>query len=396
MYLKEKNVRLLRIKNIIFTFIGVFSVFVCGFYIISEFTYYRDNPYLAWHAKSMASSIAWVIIGAILLIEALISRNLIGKATFYSGYFEGSLDGWVKCSDLAQVVGKKEEKVKRQLSFFRKIYMKKFEMAEKDGEAVAELYSKKSLCECRNCGANMEKRIFFTGACPYCQSSDLFAKILTDNRFYSISNEIKTGEKKPAFYTGKYQRIKKIVVIVLTAIFAFLAMIGLMMALSEFPHYFDREYQKEILLSPESYLRSYELIQADILDTVLFATLMFLIFMPLVIGGIRRIISIVTSGICAGFFAKCKKPFVDAEKLPDIGIISDSKRKLKCMRNAIHRGDLVNCTLEVHDDRLMAVLAKKIVKDRCQSCGSPIVGAVDENYVCKSCGRLIMGVVEKG
>ena len=68
MYLKEKNVRLLRIKNIIFTFIGVFSVFVCGFYIISEFTYYRDNPYLAWHAKSMASSIVWVIIGAILLI----------------------------------------------------------------------------------------------------------------------------------------------------------------------------------------------------------------------------------------------------------------------------------------------------------------------------------------
>ena len=166
MYLKEKNVRLLRVKNIIFTIIGVVSVFMCGFYIVSEFTYYRDNPYLAWHAKSMASSIIWVTIGAILLIEAIISRNLIGKATFYSGYFEGSLDGWVKCSDLAQVVGKKEEKVKRQLSFFRKIYMKKFEMAEKDGETVAELYSKKSLCECRNCGANMEKRIFFTGACP--------------------------------------------------------------------------------------------------------------------------------------------------------------------------------------------------------------------------------------
>lgn len=396
MYLKEKNVRLLRVKNIIFTIIGVVSVFMCGFYIVSEFTYYRDNPYLAWHAKSMASSIIWVAIGAILLIEAIISRNLIGKATFYSGYFEGSLDGWVKCSDLAQVVGKKEEKVKRQLSFFRKIYMKKFEMAEKDGETVAELYSKKSLCECRNCGANMEKRIFFTGSCPYCKSSDLFAKVLTDNRFYSISNDIKIGEKKPAFYTGKYHMIKKIAVIVLTAIFAFLAMIGLMMALSEFPHYFDLEYQKEILLSPESHLRSYELIQADILDSVLFATLMFLIFLPLVIGGIRGIISIVTSDICACFFSKSKKPFIDAKKLPDIGIISDGKMKLKCMRRAIHRGDLVNCTLEVHDGRLMAVLAKKIVKDRCQSCGSPIVGAVDENYVCKSCGRLIMGVVEKG
>lgn len=107
-------------------------------------------------------------------------------------------------------------------------------------------------------------------------------------------------------------------------------------------------------------------------------------------------ILIVTSDICARFFSKSKKPFIDAEKMPDIGGISDSKGKLKCMRNAIHRGDLLNCTLEVHDDRLMAVLAKKIVKDRCQSCGSPIVGAADENYVCKSCGRLIMGVVEKG
>lgn len=396
MYLKEKNVRLLRVKNIIFTIIGVVSVFMCGFYIVSEFTYYRDNPYLAWHAKSMASSIIWVTIGAILLIEAIISRNLIGKATFYSGYFEGSLDGWVKCSDLAQVVGKKEEKVKRQLSFFRKIYLKKFEMAEKDGETVAELYSKKSLCECRNCGANMEKRIFFTGSCPYCKSSDLFAKVLTDNRFYSISNDIENGVKKPAFYTTEHLNAKKVLFIILSVMGAFVAMIGLMMVLSEIPHYFDKEYQKEILFSPENHLYSYELIKADILDTILFAAMMFLVFMPLVISGIRGIISIVTSDICARFFSKSKKPFIDAKKLPDIGIISDGKMKLKCMRRAIHRGDLVNCTLEVHDGRLMAVLAKKIVKDRCQSCGSPIVGAVDENYVCKSCGRLIMGVVEKG
>ena len=168
------------------------------------------------------------------------------------------------------------------------------------------------------------------------------------------------------------------------------------MVLSEIPHYFDKEYQKEILFSPENHLYSYDLIKADILDTILFAAMVFLVFMPLVISGIRRIISIVTSDICARFFSKSKKPFIDAKKLPDIGIISDGKMKLKCMRRAIHRGDLVNCTLEVHDDRLMAVLAKKIVKDRCQSCGSPIVGAVDENYVCKSCGRLIMGVVEKG
>lgn len=396
MYLKEKTVRLLRIKNIVFIMIGVVSIFVCGFYIVSEFTYYRDDPYTAWHAKSMASSVAWVITGAALLIEAAVSRNLMGKAAFYSGYFEGSLDGWVKCSDLAEVVGKKEEKVKRQLSAFRKLYMKKFELVEKDGETAAELYSRKTLCECRSCGANIEKRIFFTGSCPYCQSSDLSAKVLSDNRFYSISNDVKTGIKKPAFYTAGHLNEKKALLTILSVVSAFVAMIGLMMVFAELPHYFDREYQRELLLSPENHLYSYELIKADILDTVLFAAVMFLVFTPLVISGIRRIISIRTSGICARFFSKSEKPFIDAEKLPDIGFLSDGRRKLKCVRSAIHRGDLVNCTLEMHDGKLMAVLAKKIVKDRCLSCGSPIVGAADENYVCKSCGRLIMGVVEKG
>lgn len=47
MYLKEKNVRLLRIKNIIFTFIGVFSVFVCGF-LLSQ-SLHITEIILIWH-----------------------------------------------------------------------------------------------------------------------------------------------------------------------------------------------------------------------------------------------------------------------------------------------------------------------------------------------------------
>lgn len=49
----------------------------------------------------------------------------------------------------------------------------------------------------------------------------------------------------------------------------------------------------------------------------------------------------------------------------------------------------------MHDGRMVAALAKKIVKDQCPSCGAPIVGAVDENYVCQYCCRVIMGVIEK-
>lgn len=395
MYLKEKIIRLLRIKNIVFTIIGVFGGCVFGSYIVSEFTYYRDDLYTAWHAKSMTTSIVWVIICAILLTEMAISRNMIGRATFYSSYFEGDLDGYVKCSDLAQVIGKSAKKVTRQLHFLRKLYMKKFELKEKDGMKVVELYSKKCLCECRNCGANIEKRIYFTGVCSYCGSSDLFAKVLTDDRFYSISNNLKSGVKKPTFYRAKHLTVKKVLFAILFALSAVIAVIALMMTLSEIPHYFDREYQSKILLSPENHLSSYELIKADILDSIIYGTTLFVVFTPLAFGEFKQTFSATAAGIYAEFFSKSKKTFIDAKNLPDISIISDDKRKLKGARNAIRRNYLVNCTLEMHDGKLMAVLAKKIVKDQCPSCGAPIVGAVDENYVCQYCGRLIMEVIEK-
>lgn len=116
---------------------------------------------------------------------------------------------------------------------------------------------------------------YFTGTCPYCKSSDLFAKILTDQRFYSISSDVEKGNQDASFYLS---------------------------------------------------------------------------------GG----------------------------------------RKIQKVRKAIHKGDLINCTLEVHQKELVVALAKKIVKDKCPSCSGPIVGAVDENYVCNYCGKQIMGVVEKG
>lgn len=396
MYLREKKIKMLQIKNFLIACFGVFQVFTCGFYIISEFTYYRDDPSVAWHAKSMASSIVLFIIGSVVLIHALISRRLIGKATFFSGYFERSLDGLVKCSDLAKVVGHKEVHTRKQMIHFRKHYMHKFELLDEEREMIAELYSKKALCVCKSCGATIEKRIFFTGICPYCNGSDLFAKVLADNRFYSIMTDVKKGEKKPAFYLSRHLWMKEILYLILAGFSALLAIIGFCMMLSEIPHYFDREYQTKILLSPESHLRSYELIKADILDMVLFAMMIFVVFTPLVVVGIKRVRSIITANICADFFSKSSRPFIHAGRLPDVGLSSDSSKKMKCVRKSIHYGDLVNCTLEVHEGKLMVALAKKIVKDTCPSCGSPIVGAVDENYVCKYCGRQIMGVVEKG
>ncbi len=395
MYLREKKIKRLQMKNLLFICFSVFELFVCGTYIISEFTTYRDNPYVAWHAKSMASSIVLVIVCSVLLVQAILSRRWIGKATFFSGYFEGSLDGLVECSDLAKVTGDKAETVRKQMIFFRKHYMQKFELVEEKDDLVAELYSKKALCACKNCGATMEKRIYFTGICPYCGSSDLFAKVLADHQFYSIKAEVKSGETKPAFYLSGHLLIKKIWYFLITGFTAFLALIGFLMTVTEIPHYFDQEYQKELLLSPDNPLRSYALIRANILDNIIYASMMFLILSPVVVYGIKRIASMFTAKICAEVFAKSSKPFVPESKLANAGVPLEGNRRLRSIRHSIHKRDLVNCTLEVHEGKLMVALAKKIVKDKCPSCSGPIVGAVDENYVCQYCGRQIMGVVEK-
>lgn len=395
MYLKEKTIKLLQIKNVIFAIIGVFNLLVSGLYIISEFVYYRDDLDSALHAKSMTSSIVWVIISIILLIAAAISRNRINDAAFYSSYFEGDLDGYVRYADLAEVTGKSLKKVKRQLHSYLKFYMKNYELKEKNREEIVELYSKKCTCECRNCGAHIEKRIFFTSICPYCGSSDLFAKVLTNDRFYSISNDFKSGVKNPDFYKSRNLSVKKVLFVILLILGLSVAAIALMMALSTIPHYFDREYQEKILLSPENHLYSYELIKADILDTIILAATLFLVFTPLALLRFRKTISVYAADICADFLSKCKAPFAKVKTLPDLGAVSDEKKKLKKVRDAIRRRYLLHCTLEVHEDILTIALAKKIVKDQCPSCGAPIVDAVDENYVCKYCSNLIMGVIEK-
>ena len=395
MYLREKTIRKLRIKNVILAIFGVFNIFSCGYYILGEFIYYRNDPGTAWNAVSMKSSIFWLIVAILLLVHVAISRKRIGNANFYSGYFEGDLDGYITYEDLAGVTGESSEKIRKQLHRFLKYYMRNFELKEKDGEEMVELYSKKILCECKNCGANMEKRIFFTGTCPYCGSSDLFAKVLTNERFYSISNDVQSGIKKPSYYAAKNLTAKKVWFGVLLGIGFFFILLFFMMTCSEISNYFDQEYQKEILLDPDSHLRSYDLIKAEILDSIIANVILICVLVPLAVLRAKKILGIRIAVLCAGFFATCEKPYIKAEKLPGLGIKPKEEKKLNGVRKAIHYGYLKHCTLEMHENQLMAGLAKKIVKDQCPSCSAPIVGAVDEDYVCKYCGNRIMGVVEK-
>lgn len=393
MYIRDKLIKFLKIKNIIFIIAGIFNVAVSVYTLISLFSTYRDME-IVMEAKAAPGSIMSIKIGIILLIIAVISRHLIGDANFYSSYFEGDLDGYIKYSDLAEVTGKNKYIVMLQLCFFRLIYMKGYTLKFSDNAEQVVLNSKKCLCECKNCGAPIEKRIYFTGICSYCGSSDLFARVLTDNKFYSIQNNVSDGVKKPGFYTSKNLTARKVLFPIFLVLGLSAVCILTMMCLDYISKYNDKDYLTEVLLSGKSY-SSFELIKREIMDMIIWDIVFIIAFIPLICSIIKKMICVYTADDCSCYFSRCKTPFVDIEKLPIRKNKSSNKRKVKSVNSALRHRYLINCTFEKHDGNLKLALAKKVVKDQCPSCGAPIVGAVDEHYKCKYCDNIIMGVISK-
>lgn len=393
MYIRDKLIKFLKIKNVIFIIAGIFNVAVSVYTLISLFSTYRDME-IVMEAKAAPGSIMSIKIGIILLIIAVISRHLIGDANFYSSYFEGDLDGYIKYSDLAEVTGKNKYIVMLQLCFFRLIYMKGYTLKFSDDSEQVILNSKKCLCECKNCGAPIEKRIYFTGICSYCGSSDLFARVLTDNKFYSIQNNVSDGVKKPGFYTSKNLTVRKVLFPIFLILGLSIVCILTMMCLDYISKYNDKDYLTEVLLSGKSY-SSFELIKREIMDMIIWDIVFIIAFIPLIFSIIKKMICVYTADDCSCYFSRCKTPFVDIEKLPIRKNKSSNKRKVKSVNSALRHRYLINCTFEKHDGNLKLALAKKVVKDQCPSCGAPIVGAVDEHYKCKYCDNIIMGVVSK-
>ncbi|MBR5938018.1 MAG: hypothetical protein IKZ90_07120 [Clostridiales bacterium] len=393
MYLRDKALKFLKIKNVLLVIAGVFFLFAGAYNIISLFVYYSDDIDTAIHAKAMPGSIRWVVNAVMMLLIALFSRKLIGDARFYSSYFEGSLDGRISCKELSKITGKPRFIVYLELSFFRYIYMKKYTFVSIEGKTLIELYSKRTLCECKNCGAPIDKRIYFTGICSYCGSSDLFAKILSGDRFYSISNEVKKGYNKPDFYKSKSLDTKKNLFIAFVIICAAVCVLLAFVIGDDITKYNSKSYLTKTLLDPSNHLYSFELIKKQLMNLIIFSAILLLILLVLGIRRLLKIFFICEADSCASFFSKSEKPFIPTEEIPSIK--AKGNKKMRRVRGALRNGYLANCTLEAHDDQMKVALAKKIVKDTCPSCASPIVDPVDENYTCQVCGNRIMGVIEK-
>ena len=388
MYLLESRIKKLKIKNIAFAVIAIFNLVFSVYWQFYLVIRYAGDLFTLQHAANTPAFFFWIIVGPLMLIEASISAMNIWDARFYSSYFEGDLDGYITAEELSEVMGKKVSKIRKQLKLFLNLYMKNYSITE-DGVKLA---SKTVECECLKCGAPIQKRIYFTGTCQYCGSSDLRARVLTDKKFYSISNEIKGEAKDYDYYTYKNLQthmVRSCVIACFSLLFIALCLLGIKTAIFRFD---DKEYYRSIILDVDKHMQSYELITYDLIETIIRDCFFILGLIPAAVVGIKATSYAKISHVCSEFFAKCRSPFIKPADLPDYNGVNDT-RKLALVRKSIRTGYLKHCTIEKHSGDLEITLGKKIVKDTCPFCGASITGAVSENYKCRYCNKKIMGVV---
>ncbi len=390
MYLKEKLVKVLKIKNAVLAVYTILSLIVSVSWELYLVVRYWGDWFTIAHARATPDFIFWVIAGPVILLIVYISKEWIGDTYFYNSYFEGDLDGSVTDAELAEVLGRNPHMVAFQLRLFRILYMKNY----RNAGGKTELVSKTCTCECVNCGAVIEKKMYFTGQCEYCGSSDLRARVLSGERFYSITNELKGEAKSYEYYTAKMLEARKVLFPILMGLSLFVIIISFFMGTDALSNLNNEEYYRETLLDPEKHLQSFELIRYDLIETIITSAFLFFGLMPLLVNRILRIRLVMTADRNAKFFATVKVPFVAASRLPADKKMT-AKSRLSRVRRAMRKGYLRNCTVEKHNGVMQVALAKKIIKDSCPSCGAPITGAAYSDYVCKYCDRKIMGVVVK-
>ena len=398
MYLRNKAILIYKIKNVIFNVIGCLWVLVSTWNILSLISTYWNDWETVLYVNSFWGSVIRLPLAAILLLIAGISKRWIEDAVFYSGYFEGNLDGYVSFTELEKTTGIPSWWIRVQLAFFPYVYMKNYKIQSIDNVSTIVLNSKTSTCECRNCGAIIEKKEYFTGSCKYCGSSDLFARVLTKDGFYSISNERAKESHNISFYNKKSYPFMKLLFLAGPMMGVAVMVICLFMSLDNASKVNDedyiKEYQYEMIESGQAPPTA-ENIQNDLKDLVIMGIMTMLVLTPVVIIGFTRSNSVMILEPCGYFFERCKQPFVNIMEVPIVRKKMYPSMGIRTIRRAMRFGYLKNCTLDMNEGNLRVALARKIVKDACPHCNAPIVGAVDANYTCKYCGKTIMGVVEK-
>ena len=406
MYLKNGLISFLKVKNVILLILGIFFTAASASNMIELIVYYFGDWFTIIHANSTLGSVFLFIIGVLMIVCSRGSRRLINDACFFSSYFEGDLNGYVDFAELAEVTGRTTSQIKSRIALLHLLYMKNFRVIKTVNyqyPEIIELYSKTVTCSCRSCGGLLEKRVYFTGTCPYCGSSDLTAQVVSGQRVYFINNNANRKPNNPDYYKAPSLNGKRIAYAVGFGIALFFVFIFFIVFMNFVSNYNNDEYLREALLSGKSY-SSFELIRASMMNVIIFSAFGLVAVGSALVFTFVRMLSIENAQRYARRFAQFPAPFIS---LPELAQISRANSPLgqssgitpewvyKKIVKSIKEGYLRGCSPEKHGGVLRISLAKQIVKDRCPGCGAPIVGAVTENYACRYCGRIITGVIRK-
>lgn len=375
MYTRNILNKILQVINILLLITGVFWFFG-GIYIVISTILYNSNDLQMLKEELYSYGVLplFAITGGVIAI-AMFANSWICDANFYSGYFEGDLDGRVDIKELAPLMGKPVWVVKMQLTLFRLVYMKGFKLNKNRNSTEAILGSKKIICQCNECGGELERSAYYTGKCGYCGGIDLHAKVISGNTFYSIDNKVKEGYGNPEFYRVKRIFGKKILALLMLSVGLLLVMVAIM-------GFAD---------SLNNGLKNNDI---ELLDTAATFGTLLVGCLPIIFNGIKRLEYVHVARESSEYFAGRKTPYVKLDSIPYIKKGRNRNRRIRVLRRTLRKRYLRNCNYEIHDDKLMLVLSKRIVKNKCPHCGGAINMPVDEHYKCQYCDKIIMHVIK--
>lgn len=400
MYLSESKIEnKLVLSKILFVWGWISSLFwSLGIYlaIFSEKSIDRRKRDFEIYLLLLLFSCVLAMLGYLKLIISIWLRNMTKKARFINAFFENDLDGMIKADELSVAMGVNKRKAGKELKTLKRMFMTGFDIKQSGQEIYVELESKKVKCRCKNCGGEIDKKIYFAGVCPHCESLDIFAQVISNDKIYSIQhvkdelNDSQNGNKlintsdssKEYFYitgdTDESNKKKELFSLLVFGFGTFMTFVCILLSLQDV---FRGEAESSV---PIGFV---------------------ILFMPLFtynfIKHYNNYIYISSANRFSKIAAKASKPVVMPEDIflenlrNMINQYSSGKKqfsinkKISAFREMQKRGYIRHCSLICNENEFTIGLSREIKKDSCPMCGAAISGALKDNATCKYCGYII-------
>lgn len=381
MYVRENKIKSMLISSKVLFVLGWISVLFWGGCLVASLMKKTDMQF--------AIATFFLVLALLGILELWISnwlKSAVLEARFLENVFANDLDGRIDACELSEVMGKDEKRIFNKLERLKNLCMQGFRVNREGKNFCVELESKKTKCICKNCGGEMEKKIYFTGVCPYCGSLDIFAQVISGNKLYSILHT-KNESAESYFYVtsdaDESMQRKEILMCMLHAGIMFFYLVCALLSVSDVMNG-EREVSLPIAFAVFS---------------VPFLFYMLKHYWNFVYIATARRFSKCAADITEPFIS-LQVIFVESLRNKYNIFVSrpkdcSEKKKLKAFREIQKRGYSRNCSLIHTEDGLRIGLKREIKKGVCPMCGSPLTGTLQDQCKCNYCGYVINDAIGK-